>query len=102
MPNSVDMQICVNYNIAVSTTISSTEAARNLGDFLARIKHTGETFILSKNDKLVAALGPLPVARTITFRDMWDLWRKLPVDPSFADDLEAVNKADRAPKNPWD
>jgi antitoxin (DNA-binding transcriptional repressor) of toxin-antitoxin stability system len=81
--------------------ISTTEAARNLGDCLARIKHTGESFILHKNDKPVAALGPLPGARTITFRELWELWRKLPPDPKFADDLEAVNRADRPPKNPW-
>jgi antitoxin (DNA-binding transcriptional repressor) of toxin-antitoxin stability system len=82
--------------------ISTTEAARNLGDYLARIRHTGETFILHKNDKPVAALGPLSRTRTVTLREFWELWRKLPADPEFADDLEAVNKADRPPKNPWD
>ena len=85
----------------MAKVISTTEAARNLGDCLARIKHTGETFILSKNEKPVASLGPLPGARTITFRELWDVWRRSPADPKFADDLEAVNKADRPPKNPW-
>jgi antitoxin (DNA-binding transcriptional repressor) of toxin-antitoxin stability system len=83
------------------TVISTTEAARNLGDCLARIKHTGETFILSKNDKPVAALGPLPGRKTVTLRELWDVWQKLPADSGFADDLESVNRADRAPKNPW-
>lgn len=83
------------------TPISSTEAARNLGDCLARIKHAGETFILSKNDKPVAALGPLPGSRTITLRELWNLWQKLPADPAFADDLETVNRADRPARNPW-
>jgi antitoxin (DNA-binding transcriptional repressor) of toxin-antitoxin stability system len=85
----------------MAKAISTTEAARNLGDYLARIKHKRETFILHKNDKPVAALGPLPGTRTITFRELWELWRKLPADPKFADDLEAVNRADRPPKNPW-
>jgi antitoxin (DNA-binding transcriptional repressor) of toxin-antitoxin stability system len=85
----------------MATKISSTEAARNLGDCLAKIKHTGETFILSKNEKPVATLGPLPGTRTVTFRKLWELWRKLPADPGFADDLEAVNNADQPPKNPW-
>ena len=35
----------------MAKVISTSEAARNLGDVLARIKHTGETFILHKNDK---------------------------------------------------
>lgn len=85
----------------VSTNISSTDAARNLGDCLAKIKHTGETFILSKNDKPVAVLGPLPGARTVTLREVWETWRKLPADAGFADDLETVNKTDRPPRNPW-
>lgn len=49
----------------MARAISTTEAARNLGDFLARIKHTGETFILHKNEKPVAALGPAPGTPTI-------------------------------------
>lgn len=85
----------------MSIAISSTDAARNLGNCLAKIKHSGETFILSKNDKPVAALGPLPGTRTMTLREIWELWRKLPADPTFADDLEAVNQADRVPNNPW-
>jgi antitoxin (DNA-binding transcriptional repressor) of toxin-antitoxin stability system len=85
----------------MAKTISTTEAARNLGDYLARIKHKRETFILHKNDKPVATLGPLPGTRTITFREFWEVWSKLPADPKFADDLEAVNRADRPPKNPW-
>jgi antitoxin (DNA-binding transcriptional repressor) of toxin-antitoxin stability system len=85
----------------MAKVISTTEAARNLGDYIARIKHTGETFILQKNDKVVAALGPLSRTRTVTLREFWNLWRRLPPDPGFADDLEAVNKADRAPRNPW-
>src|SRR6266480_3114084 len=88
-------------DLRMAKRISTSEAARNLGDCLARIKHTGESFILHKNDKPVAALGPLPGVRTITFRELWELWRKLPADPKFADDLEAVNRADRPPKNPW-
>ena len=50
--------------------ISTTEAARNLGDYVAKVRHTGQTFILHKNEKPVAALGPLPKTRTITFRQL--------------------------------
>lgn len=34
----------------ITTTISTTEAARHLGDYLARVKHKGEHFLLTKND----------------------------------------------------
>ena len=85
----------------MAKVISTTQAARNLGDVLAQVKHTGETFILHKNDKPVATLGPVPMMHAIKFGEFWRLWRKLPPDPGFADDLDAVNKADRSPKNPW-
>ena len=85
----------------MTRVISTTEAPRNPADFLASIEHTRETFILHKNEKPVAALGPAPGTPMITFRQFYELWRKLPDDPEFADDLEAVNRADRPPKNPW-
>jgi antitoxin (DNA-binding transcriptional repressor) of toxin-antitoxin stability system len=85
----------------MATIISSTEAARKLGDCLARIKHTGETFVLSKNDKPIAVLGPLPSSKTTTLRQLWESLQGLPSDPGFADDLDRVNLADQALKDPW-
>jgi antitoxin (DNA-binding transcriptional repressor) of toxin-antitoxin stability system len=86
----------------MSIRISSTEAARNLGDCLARIKHTGETFVLTKNQKPVALLAPLPAPRTAPLKKVLEALRALPSDPGFADDLERVNAADRPLDNPWD
>jgi antitoxin (DNA-binding transcriptional repressor) of toxin-antitoxin stability system len=86
----------------MSVEISSTDAARNLGDCLARIKHTGETFILTKNEKPVALLGPLPMPRRASLRKVFEALRELPADPGFADDLERVNTSDRPLQNPWD
>ncbi len=54
--------------------ISSTEAARNLGDCMARIRHTGDRYIVSRNDKPVAMLGPLPGSGWVTLRELVDLW----------------------------
>jgi antitoxin (DNA-binding transcriptional repressor) of toxin-antitoxin stability system len=85
----------------MATVISATEAARSLGECLARIKHRGEIFILSKNDKPVATLGPVAPTHRITLREFWTTWRASGSDPSFADDLEAVNRADQLPGNPW-
>lgn len=41
-----------------ATIISTTEAARHLGDYLARVKHKGEHFLLTKNDQPIAELAP--------------------------------------------
>lgn len=85
----------------MSIEISSTEVARHLGDYLARIKHTGESFILTKNDKPVAKLGPLSAPRTASLKKIGEALRGIPADPGFAADLERVNAADRTLENPW-
>ena len=82
--------------------VSTTWAARNLGDCLARIKHTDDQFVLVKNGKPVAELVPVAGSRRATLRTVWEALSSVPVDASFADDLQAVNSADRVLDNPWD
>ncbi len=81
--------------------ISSTEVARTLGDCLARIKHRGDTFLITKNHKSIATLAPPSSARFATIGELQALLSRLPPDPGFADDLERVNRADTIPTNPW-
>jgi len=85
----------------METTISTTEAARHLGDVLARVKHTGETFLLTRSDKPVARLVPAGLGRRATGAAIMEALKTLPRDPDFAADLERVNAMDRAPENPW-
>ena len=82
--------------------VSTTWAARNLGDCLARIRHTDDRFVLLKNDKPVAELIPLAGARTTTVQELWDAMAAVPVDEGFAADLVSVNAADRPLENRWD
>lgn len=85
----------------METAISSTEAARHLGDVLARVKHAGETFIVTKSDKPLARLMPIPGKNGGRGCDIMNALAQLPHDPDFADDLEKVNQMDRLPINPW-
>jgi antitoxin (DNA-binding transcriptional repressor) of toxin-antitoxin stability system len=84
-----------------TTTISATEAARHLGDYLARVKHKGEHFLLTKNDQPIAELSPAGGSRRATWGELLSAIARLPRDPSFADDLEKVNEADQPAANPW-
>ena len=84
----------------MKVTVSTTWAARNLGDCLARIKHTGDQFVLVKNGTPVAELVPVAGSRTATLRTVWDALASVRPDASFADDLSAVNDADRILDNP--
>ena len=83
------------------TTISATEAARHLGDYLARVKHKGEHFLLTKNDQPIAELSPAIGSRRATWGELVSAVARLPRDASFADDLEKVNEADQPAANPW-
>ncbi len=85
----------------METTISSTEAARHLGDFRARVKHAGESFLLTKSDKPLARLVPVGARSKGTGAELLEALARLPLDPNFADDLERVNRMDRIPDNPW-
>lgn len=85
----------------METTISSTEAARHLGDVLARVKHTGESFVLTKSDKPLARLVPIGFPHRANGADIMRALEHLPYDPAFADDLERVNRMDRVAENPW-
>lgn len=84
-----------------STVISTTEAARHLGDYLARVKHKGERFLLTKNDQPIAELSPARGSQRATWSEMVVALARLPRDSGFADDLEKVNEADQTAINPW-
>lgn len=86
----------------MDTIISSTEAARHLGDVLARVKHTGETFVLTKSDQPLARLVRFSGSPRASGAEIMKAINDLPWDPEFADDLERVNRMDRIPENPWD
>ena len=85
----------------MTTTVSSTEVARHLGDYLARVKHKGEHFILTKNARPIAELSPAPASRTASWQELQEAMRGLLHDPTFADDLEKANSKELSEKNPW-
>jgi prevent-host-death family protein len=83
--------------------ISATALARSLGDVLARVRYRQESFVVERNGKPIARLLPVePRAGDVRLRDALAAWCDAPADPAFADDLERVGAADRAPMNPWE
>lgn len=85
----------------MGTTISSTQAVRHLGEYLERVRHRDETFILTKNEKPIAQLSPVLHARSGKWKDLVLTLQRLPRDDSFADDLQRINQADQPAQNPW-
>lgn len=85
----------------MDTRISSTEAARHLGEVLARVKHANEHFILTKSDKPLARLVPIGSSKQAQGSAIMEALSGMRHDPGFADDLERVNEWDKVPENPW-
>ncbi len=77
----------------METRITATELARNLSDILNRVRYKGETFIVERNGEVVAEVKPSIVPKTITLRQLIDLWPTLPKpDPEFWDDVEEAHR----------
>jgi antitoxin (DNA-binding transcriptional repressor) of toxin-antitoxin stability system len=82
--------------------ITATELARRLGDILGRIRFRGDSFVVERNGEPVARIGPVPTGGAGSLAEVFRAWVEAgPGDPSFADDLERVERADRPPRNPW-
>jgi hypothetical protein len=81
--------------------ITATELVRKAGEVLGKIRFRRDTFLIERNGEVVARLSPVPTSGA-TLAEGLSVWRSSgPPDPSFADDLERVQKADRPPRNPW-
>ncbi len=74
------------------TKLTATQLARSLSDVLNRVQYKGERFIVERNGRPVATLGPAQADQaTRTVGDLIELINQLPTpDEDFADDLEAI------------
>jgi antitoxin (DNA-binding transcriptional repressor) of toxin-antitoxin stability system len=91
----------------MTTEISATEAARRLGDLLARVRYRGETFLIRRGRMIVARLGPLAPSG-ISGRELRERWeRRSRLTPAearaLASEVRAARKRlNRPPGDPWE
>lgn len=88
------------------TEVSATEAARRLGDLLARVRYRGESFLIRRGRTIVAQLAPPPwagrPAREVA--ESWSRRSRLGADEAraFARDVDAGRRRlNQPPKSPW-
>jgi antitoxin (DNA-binding transcriptional repressor) of toxin-antitoxin stability system len=86
----------------MKTIVTSTHLVRNLGDCLARVRYRGETFVIKKNDEIIAEMIPSGGSGGATWAELASVVAAYPADADFAADLERVNQLDSPPENPWD
>jgi prevent-host-death family protein len=91
----------------MSKTITATELARNLADYLNRVSYRGESFVVQRGGRPVAELRPAP--RGVRGADVIARYRSLPhLTPAEATALGQEIENARAAlesiavENPWD
>ncbi|MEX1257759.1 MAG: hypothetical protein WEG36_09080 [Gemmatimonadota bacterium] len=83
--------------------LSATDLARNVGEILARIRYRGDSFLIERNGEPVARITPLERQPHGTVREGLAAWREVgEAETAFAEDLEAVSRADHPPEGRWD
>lgn len=84
--------------------ITATDAAKNFGRLVDRVRETGATYTIERGGKAVAQIGPVE-SRRGTLRDFKELIRTAPhVDEEYLRHLEDIvrrHNRPRVPRNPW-
>jgi len=90
----------------MSQTLSVTEVARHFAEYINRVAHRGECFVLVRGNKPIAELRPLPVGKRLA--ELPALLASLPhlsetEAAQFADDLTAAREtlARAEVHDPW-
>jgi prevent-host-death family protein len=92
----------IGYCSGVEHSISATELARRLGDVLGRVRYRGDSFLVERKGVPVARVIPAPGAVATPVREALAGWRAAgEADTAFADDLDRIGAADRAPEDAW-
>lgn len=86
----------------MTATLTATSLARDLSDVLSRVRYRGESFVIERAGEPVAVVSPPPVRAGASLATLAALIQEHGRDPSFADDLEAIQASQPpAPDSPW-
>ncbi len=91
----------------MSKTLTVTEMARSFAEYINRVAYRGESFVLTKGNKPVAEIRPLPVGRKLSELPalMASLPRLTPEEAeAFGKDIDEAREAlNRIPiRDPWE
>jgi prevent-host-death family protein len=91
----------------MTKTLTVTEMSRKFAEYINRVAYRGDRFILTRGNRPVAEISPLPSG--VTGREFLEIWESLPhLTPEEADefgrDIEvAREELDKIPvRDPWE
>ena len=91
----------------MAKTLTVTEMARSFAEYINRVAYRGESFVLTKGNKPIAEIRPLPVGRKLSELPamMASLPRLTPEEAeAFGKDIDEARQAmNRIPiRDPWE
>lgn len=91
---------------AATESVAATEAAKNFGRLVDRVREEGTTYIVERHGRPIAQIGPVARVRTTTLRDLVKAMRTVPKldEETLRHIEEGVKRLNRpeVPRNPWE
>jgi len=91
---------------AASKRVAATDAAKNFGRLVDRVREEGATYVIERHGRPVAQIGPVEPAEPKTLRDLVEAIRAAPkLDEETLRYIEegiAIYNRPEVPKNPWE
>ncbi|HEX6749048.1 MAG TPA: hypothetical protein VF092_17245 [Longimicrobium sp.] len=91
----------------MSKSASVTDVARNFSDYINRVAHRGERFVLMRGGKAVAELRPVPTGRRVS--ELAEIFASLPrlgadEAEAFGRDIDAAREEQNSVpvRDPWE
>ncbi len=91
---------------AAAESITATEAAKNFGRLVDRVREDGATYVIGRHGRPVAQVGPVTIEEPKTLRGLVDYLKTAPrLDDDVLRYMEegvATSNTPEVPKNRWE
>ena len=90
---------------AASEAVAATDAAKNFGRLVDRVREEGVTYVIERHGRPVAQIGPVTTEEPKTLRGLVEYLKTAPkLDEEVRRYIEegiAIYNRPEVPKNPW-
>ena len=91
---------------AAPESIAATDAAKNFGGLVDRVREEGATYVIERHGRPVAQIGPVKTEEPKTLRDLVEYLNVAPkLDEEVLRYIEegiAISNRPEVPPNPWE
>ena len=88
-----------------AAAIAATDAAKNFGELVDRVREEGATYVIERHGRPVAQIGPVETEERKTLRDLIEALQAAPkLDEEVLRSIEegiAIYNKPEVPKNRW-